>query len=305
MNELQFWFHHMEDFNSRSLWCSPSAVRIAYSDASSTGYGGYIVEHGSYVACGQWTQVEKLKSSTWRELRAVELTLQSLVSDLSGHRVKWFTDNQNVAHILLVGSRKPELQAGVFRIFCMCFCNAIVLEPQWVPREDNVIADELSRIIDLDDWQLNPVVFSIVDDRWGPHSVDRFAADYNTQLSRFNSRYAVPGCEAVDAFTVHWGSEFNWWCPPLGLVPRVLGHAKSCAAQGTLVVPLWPSAPFWPLLCPDGKNFAAFVVDWMSLPLMEGLFLRGKSGAALFNGSMPNTEVLAVRIDFSQSLSSY
>ena len=144
--ELRFWVNHLEEFNSQSIWVSPSAVRMAYSDASSTGYGGYIVEHGSYVACGQWTQAEAVKSSTWRELRAVELTLQSLLSYLSGHRVKWFTDNQNVAHLLLVGSRKPELQAGVFRIFCMCFYNRIVLEPQWVPREENTIADELSRI---------------------------------------------------------------------------------------------------------------------------------------------------------------
>ena len=286
--------------NSQSIWVSPSAVRMAYSDASSTGYGGYIVEHGSYVACGQWTQVEAVKSSIWRELRAVELTLQSLLSYLSGHRVKWFTDNQNVAHLLLVGSRKPELQAGVFRIFCMCFYNRIVLEPQWVPREENTIADELSRIIDYDDWQLNPGVFSLIDSHWGPHTVDWFAAGYNSQLDRFNSHYAVPGTEAVDAFTVHWGGENNWWCPPLCLVPRVLRHARACAAQGTLIVPLWPSAPFWPLLCLNGCELAAFVVDLMGLPLFKGLFLPGRSGAVLFNGAVPNSDVLAVRIDFGQ-----
>ena len=116
--ELRFWVNHLEEFNSQSIWVSPSAVRMAYSDASSTGYGGYILEHGSYVACGQWTQVEAVKSSTWRELRAVELTLQSLLSYLSGHRVKWFTDNQNIAHLLLVGSRKPATQG--FLEFSVC-----------------------------------------------------------------------------------------------------------------------------------------------------------------------------------------
>ena len=117
------------------------------------------MEHGSYIASGQWSHTESLRSSTWRELRAVELTGCSLLSELSGHRVKWYTDNQNVACMLLVGSRRPDLHDCVFRIFLAYFNNAIVLEPQWVPREQNVIADELSRIIDYDDWPLDPDVF--------------------------------------------------------------------------------------------------------------------------------------------------
>ena len=49
----------------------PSAVRVVYSDASDTGYGGYVVEHGPCVAYGQWTTHEAHQSSTWRELTAV------------------------------------------------------------------------------------------------------------------------------------------------------------------------------------------------------------------------------------------
>ena len=43
-------------FNGQSIWPRPSAVRFAYSDASGTGYGGYIVEHGNLVANGQWSE---------------------------------------------------------------------------------------------------------------------------------------------------------------------------------------------------------------------------------------------------------
>ena len=32
-----------------------------------------------------------------------------------------------------------------------------------------------SRIVDFDDWMLNPVVFRELDSQWGPHIVDRFA----------------------------------------------------------------------------------------------------------------------------------
>ena len=41
---------------------SPGAVRIVYSDASDTGFGGYIVEHGQYVAHSHWDAVEAQQS---------------------------------------------------------------------------------------------------------------------------------------------------------------------------------------------------------------------------------------------------
>ena len=68
-----------------------------YSDASTTGYGGYIVEHGNLVANGVWSRDEAAQSSIWRELRAVKLVLESFQNKLKNERIHWFTDNQNVA----------------------------------------------------------------------------------------------------------------------------------------------------------------------------------------------------------------
>jgi len=45
------------------------------------------------------------------------MVLEALKSKLSNERVCWFTDNQNVAHILLVGSKKPDLQEEALAIF--------------------------------------------------------------------------------------------------------------------------------------------------------------------------------------------
>jgi hypothetical protein len=105
-NELVFWLESVDSYNGRALWRAPSAVRVVYSDASDTGFGSYIVEHGSHIVHGQWSQVEAIKSSTWRELRAVTQTLKSVAHELSNHRVRWFSDNQNVVRIVQVGSRK-------------------------------------------------------------------------------------------------------------------------------------------------------------------------------------------------------
>ena len=39
-NELQFWKEKLKHFNGQNIWHSPSAVRLVYSDASSTGCEG-------------------------------------------------------------------------------------------------------------------------------------------------------------------------------------------------------------------------------------------------------------------------
>ena len=133
-------------------------------------------------------------------------------------RVRWFTDNQNVVRIVQYGSKKPDLQAEALSIFSICLKQHIRIEPEWIPRERNALADYISRLVDYDDWTLNPGIFSMLDAMWGPHTIDRFANSFNHQLVRFNSRFGDPGAEAVDAFTCDWANENNWWCPPLYLV---------------------------------------------------------------------------------------
>ena len=61
---------------------------------------------------------------------------------------------------------------------------------------------------------------------------------------------------------------------------------------------MWESAPFWPLLCMGANEWAPFVSDWLALPLSEQLIQQGRSGSTLFNGKFPNTEVIALRIEF-------
>ena len=58
-------------------------------------------------------------------------------------------------------------------------------------------------------------------------------------------------------------------------------------------MPYWESAPFWPLLCPDGMTFASFVVASKILP---GEIIPGRSG-----GTLPDTSLLALRISFNPS----
>ena len=74
-DELEFWWESLPRLHGQNIWQSPSAVRVVYSDASGTGYAGYTVEHGPAVVHGQWSSWEAEQSSTWRELRAVGVTI--------------------------------------------------------------------------------------------------------------------------------------------------------------------------------------------------------------------------------------
>ena len=56
--ELEYWSRGLEGYNAQPIWHTPSAVRVVYSYASETGYGGYVVEHSTSVSYGQWTPLE-------------------------------------------------------------------------------------------------------------------------------------------------------------------------------------------------------------------------------------------------------
>ena len=95
---------------------------------------------------------------------------------LTSKKVKVFTDNQNTARIAISGSAKLDLHATAVQLYHHCIAHKIFLECQWIPRQENKTVDSISRITDLDDWQLNPKLFQILDSKWGSHSIDRFAS---------------------------------------------------------------------------------------------------------------------------------
>ena len=152
---------------------------MVYSDVSAPGFGRYTIEHGALIANGQWSVEEAECSSTWHDLRAVKMVVESFQSKLNNEHIRWFTDNQNVVRIVQYGSKNAALQAEALAIFSMYVNNHIHIEPEWIPREQNRLADYYSRIIDYDDWMLNPAVFAWLDSLWGPHTIDRFASPMN------------------------------------------------------------------------------------------------------------------------------
>ena len=138
----------------------------------------------------------------------------------------------------------------------------------------------------------------------GPHTVDRFFSHCNNQIQRFNSRFASPGCEAVDALAQNLSIENNWVCPPVPVIIPDIHHFMKCRPKGTLIIPERRSVHFWPVIIQHSNKFADFVIDFRYLCRMENMIITGpgqleihRSHKSAFQGC-PSFNMLALRIGF-------
>ena len=197
--ELKFWCCNIDCLNGYSIRPPLATHTVVFSDASDVAFGGFSPSLDGTIVSGMWEPEDIGQSSMFRELKAMYFLLLSYVAQLKQKRVKIITDNEGAAKIVAIGSSKINLQALAMDIFNLCLVDSIILEAQWIPRSLTERADLLSRFVDKDDWSVNPSVFRVIDAKWGPHTIDRFASHYNAQVPRFNSKFSSPGCSGVDA----------------------------------------------------------------------------------------------------------
>ena len=132
---------------------------------------------------------------------------------LKNEKVKIFCDNKGAVSILGKGSPIPELNELSIQIYSHSIQYNIVYEGQWLPRGFMDKADFLSKCYDPDDYQLNPVLFKMINNIFGPFTIDRMADDCNHQLANFNSKWFSEKASAVDTFTQDWGGHNNYCFP--------------------------------------------------------------------------------------------
>ena len=98
--------------------------------------------------------------------------------------------------------------------------------------------------------------------------MDCFATFYNRKIVRYFSRFWNPETSGIDAFIQSWKVENNWLVPPVYLIPRALAYMNDQGAKGTLVVPLWKPAVFWPMLT---NVYYSFIQDLRVLSMSQAL----------------------------------
>ena len=144
---------------------------------------------------------------------------RSNVASLNGIPV-WPENNQTVVRIVNCASRVPALQDLAMDIFQTCLLNGVSIDMQWIPRDINSEADDISKFTDRDDYTINDTIFNALDDLWGPNNCHRFACPYNAKVQCFNTRFYQPGSSGLNAFSQDW-SHHN-----TGFVPRFIWRAK-------------------------------------------------------------------------------
>ena len=272
-------------------------VANVFVDASGSGFGCFVENVTDSEVVGSWSEPELRLSFTWRELKAVRRSIFTHTESLQGKSVIIKSDNKNVCNILNVGSGKADLHKKALSLVEHCEKFDIILSPEWIPRNENKQADFLSRSYDCNDWSTADDISREPDIKWGPHTYDCFAYDYNAKHRNFNSRFWCPGTSGVGAFVKQWAGENNWLVPPPRLISRCVRNILKDKCDCTLIIPVWKSAPFWPVLFPNAITPANFVSQYVRYE-PGVLTKRGRGKNGIFDGRHLSFSLTAIRIVF-------
>ena len=96
------------------------------------------------------------------------------------------------------------------------------------------------------EWKLNESVFHFIRSELGfSPTIDLFATRINTQLRTFVSYRPGPNCVAINTFLINWEKEKFYAFPPFVCLFKTLQKIYQDKAKGILIVPDWPSQPFY------------------------------------------------------------
>lgn len=247
--DLRWWHDNIATASRPIVPCSHQME--LYTDASSQGWGCYIPLSGSKFG-GRWTWEESQRDINYLELRAVLLSLQATAEETRGIHILIHSDNTTtVVSINKQGSTHSRTCNNVAReiwLWAMKLDNWV--SATYCPGSINSQADDASRMFrDSTEWMLNPRIFRQVCRKLGSPSIDLFASRLNKQLPIYCAWQPDPGATAIDCFKTDWGS-FNliYAFPPFSLAGRVLQKINTECNQAIVILPCWPSQPWYTLL---------------------------------------------------------
>lgn len=221
---------------------------VIFTDASLTGWGACA---GDKDAHGWWSKNEKKCHINYLELKAIYHGINYFAKSYRNCNLLIRTDNTTaLSYINRMGSVKyPYLNSLARLIWQWCEKRNIWILATYISSLDNWRADQESRSLPIEtEWSLAPYAFAKIVNYLGIPKVDLFASKDNFKCTKYVSWFKDPNSVAVDAFTTNWGGSLFYAFPPFSLITRVLQKVITDRAEGIVVVPQWPSQPWYPLL---------------------------------------------------------
>ena len=268
--DLEWLDRNATAFNGTSF-STPRPSVLMQTDASRFGWGALLKDPTHYLETrGQWSTSDhaRMHSISPMELEAGIRAIETFRAHLLGTTCLWRTDNSSVVWgVNKWRSMSPEMNSGLRRLFLLTRDLRLRLVVVHLPGETNRRPDLLSRWVDPEDWQCQPRVFQAVDRLLGPCQLDAFATPLNRLLPRFWSRFPCPEAEGVDALQQNFALQKCWCNPPFSLLLPLFHRIRSQRATAVVLVPQWPSQPWWP------EAMAMLAHPPLLLPPRRDLFL--------------------------------
>lgn len=245
MEELRWW-NQLGPTTCNPIRQPEYDVEI-FSDASLTGWGAVCEEKRVH---GHWTDDEKDLSINYKELSAAFFALKCFVKDRRKIQILMRIDNTTaISYINRMGGVQLENLSNLAKkIWQWCESRDLWIFASYIASEDNFEADEESRKLEPNtEFEISHEGFGKIVNVFGIPEIDLFATRSNAKCKKYVSWKKDPGSIAIDAFTISWKSKFFYAFPPVSVIIRVLNKIRHEGSEGIVVVPEWPSQPWYPI----------------------------------------------------------
>lgn len=292
LRDLGWWRNLPAKWNGKTF-LSPRFTFTLTVDASKLGWAGVLrgPTIAPRVARAHWGAEQRRLPISALEFLGLHNALMSFRDVLRNNIVRVRTDNTGVLHdVTNLYARADSMFDALRKVFFFLDSHNVTLLPEYVASAENE-ADAPSRVRDTNEWRLHPSLFSRIQQRWGPHSIDRFASVLSTQLPTYNSMNWDPFTSGVDALSQSdWLAHDNYCNPPWCLLPRLVDllHALP-AVRATVVAPLWRDALWF-------ERLMQITTDFFVVPAGSTVFASALTGAASYSLST-RWPVIVCRVD--------
>lgn len=243
--ELEWW-RKVGALNNNPIRHSSYSLTIS-SDASKTGWD---ISCNKELAHGFWKEHERLCSINFLELKAAFFGLKCFANNYKNCQVLLLIDNTTaISYINRMGGVQFEnLNLLAKEIWRWCEERDIWVFASYIPSKENFKADAESRSLDYNtEFELTKDGFQKIVMELGKPKIDLFASRANSKCNRYISWKIDPHAISIDAFTVSWKEYFFYAFPPFSIIIRALQKIRQERSIGIVVVPYWPSQPWFPL----------------------------------------------------------
>lgn len=254
--EISYW-KFLDDWHGVAPWRRERHVVCSVStDASMSGYA-VVDKEGVLITRDMWQEGDGRPIHV-KEAEAVKRAVEALGRDAQNGRLVVKVDNKAVVDAWwnYGGSRDNSLNDILKQVWTLARIHNLDIRLEYVASADNQ-ADEMSRSRNIGDCALMNEAWKIVEETFGPHTVDGMALQSNAKTDRFFAPFTSPGAAAVDLFAQKIEAEGNIYIyPPFVMIQPVLNFLKERKAEATVVLPvLKPHPSWWPLVIHYSRQY--------------------------------------------------